>query len=229
MRGEVGRLRSAAVCGARHDLPDALRRPERLRLARLRGTTGPRRVEATIYTPDDRDFTSITLRPQDGRGSLTATDHHPFWAETRKQWTDAADLNTGDTLLTPDGTTVEIEKVTRWKDLQPAYNLTVNDLHTYYVLAGTTPVLVHNASCGFIPGAGPDAAAINRGSLVKIKDNKLKEALKELDEDPHRFKADWVGENMMSRFDAMRDADNRIILVSKDGKILVPTNYKYKP
>ncbi|MFJ6053380.1 polymorphic toxin-type HINT domain-containing protein [Streptomyces sp. NPDC092307] len=106
------------------------------------------------------------MRPQDSRGSLTATDHHPFWAETRKQWTDAADLDTGDTLLTPDGTNVEIERVTRWKDLQPAYNLTVSDLHTYYVLAGTTPVLVHNASCGFIPGAIPDAAAINRGSLV---------------------------------------------------------------
>ncbi|WP_397428956.1 hypothetical protein [Pseudofrankia sp. BMG5.37] len=26
----------------------------------------------------------------------------------------------------------------------PAYNLTVTDLHTYYVLAGKTPVLVHN-------------------------------------------------------------------------------------
>ncbi|MFD5415769.1 polymorphic toxin-type HINT domain-containing protein, partial [Streptomyces nojiriensis] len=109
------------------------------------GTTGPRRVEATIYTPDDREFTSITLRPQDGRGSLTATDHHPFWSETRKRWTDAADLNTGETLRNPGGTTVEIEKVTRWKDLKPAYNLTVNDLHTYYVLAGTTPVLVHNS------------------------------------------------------------------------------------
>ncbi|GGS29145.1 hypothetical protein Snoj_25370 [Streptomyces nojiriensis] len=42
------------------------------------GTTGPRRVEATIHTPDDRDFTSITLRPQDGQGPLTATDRHPF-------------------------------------------------------------------------------------------------------------------------------------------------------
>jgi hypothetical protein len=27
------------------------------------------------------------------------------------------------------------------------YNLTVKDLHTYYVLAGQTPVLVHNAGC----------------------------------------------------------------------------------
>lgn len=28
------------------------------------------------------------------------------------------------------------------------YNLTVADLHTYYVLAGDTPVLVHNVGCG---------------------------------------------------------------------------------
>lgn len=29
--------------------------------------------------------------------------------------------------------------------LQAAYNLTVRDLHTYYVLAGAAPVLVHNS------------------------------------------------------------------------------------
>ncbi|MFI9386343.1 hypothetical protein [Kutzneria sp. NPDC052558] len=28
------------------------------------------------------------------------------------------------------------------------YNLTVNDLHTFYVLAGSTPILVHNAGAG---------------------------------------------------------------------------------
>lgn len=28
-------------------------------------------------------------------------------------------------------------------------NLTVADLHSYYVLAGTTPVLVHNSNCGW--------------------------------------------------------------------------------
>ncbi|KPH99353.1 Hedgehog/intein hint domain-containing protein [Actinobacteria bacterium OV450] len=65
------------------------------------GTTGPRPVDATIYTPDERDFTDITLRPDAGQGSLTATDHHPFWSENRKQWTDAADLSVGDTLRTP--------------------------------------------------------------------------------------------------------------------------------
>ncbi|MFD0380264.1 polymorphic toxin-type HINT domain-containing protein [Streptomyces sp. NPDC127112] len=63
----------------------------------------------------------------------------------RERWVDAADLNTGDTLRTPDGTTVEVREVTHWKTLQPAYNLTVNDLHTYHVLAAATPLLVHNA------------------------------------------------------------------------------------
>ncbi|MBN0047109.1 hypothetical protein JS756_23985 [Streptomyces actuosus] len=193
------------------------------------GTTGGRRVDDTIRTPDDRDFTGITLDAAVGGGSLTATDHHPFWTRNRGQWTHAADLNAGDTLRTPDGATARIRQVTHWKTLQPAHNLTVNDLHTYYVLAGTTPVLVHNASCDFIPGEIPDAADIDRGSLVKLREKQLEKALKSLDEDPHGFKADWVGTNMVSRFDAMRDGDSRIILVSKDGRILVPTNYRYRP
>ncbi|MGE7383891.1 polymorphic toxin-type HINT domain-containing protein [Streptomyces sp. NPDC004126] len=193
------------------------------------GTTGPRRVDATIHTPDDVDFTSITLRQNNGQSTLTATDHHPFWAENRKRWTDAADLNTGDALRTPDGTTVEVDKVAHWKQLQAAYNLTVNDVHTYYVLAGSTPVLVHNASCDFIPGEIPDASAIDRGSLVKLREKQLEKALEGLGEDPHGFKADWVGKNNVSRFDAVRDGDGRIVLMSKDGKILIPTNYRFRP
>ncbi|MFF9087521.1 polymorphic toxin-type HINT domain-containing protein [Streptomyces sp. NPDC014991] len=195
------------------------------------GTTGPHPVEETILNPDDEDFTGLALAGTAGDAprELTATDHHPFWVENRGRWTDARDLNSGDTLRSPDGTGVRIDKVTHWKELQGAYNLTVNDVHTYYVLAGTTPVLVHNASCDFIRGEIPDAAAIDRGSLVKIKEKQLEKALKSVGEDPHAFKADWVGKNNVSRFDAMRDGEGRVVLVSKDGKILVPTNYRYRP
>ncbi|MFJ3219506.1 hypothetical protein ACIPLC_26720 [Kitasatospora sp. NPDC086801] len=35
--------------------------------------TGPRRVDATIYTADDRQFTDVTLA---GGGPLTATNGH---------------------------------------------------------------------------------------------------------------------------------------------------------
>ncbi|MFJ7278365.1 hypothetical protein [Kitasatospora sp. NPDC098663] len=37
----------------------------------------PRRVQPTIYTPDDLDFTDISLT---AGGSLTSTDHHPLLA-----------------------------------------------------------------------------------------------------------------------------------------------------
>ncbi|MEU2915948.1 polymorphic toxin-type HINT domain-containing protein [Streptomyces massasporeus] len=195
------------------------------------GTTGARPVQDTIYTPEDEDFTGVHLAGDSGDGppALTATDHHPFWVENRGRWTDARDLNAGDTLRAADGTGARIGKVTHWKEPQGAYNLTVNDLHTYYVLAGTTPVLVHNASCDFIRGEVPDAADIDRGSLVKIKEKQLEKALKSVGEDPHAFKTDWVGKNNVSRFDAMRDKEGRLVLVSKDGKVLVPTNYRYRP
>lgn len=143
------------------------------------GAGGPRRVDATIYTPDDVDLTGITVGK--GAGSLTATDHHPFWVENRKQWTDAADLNSGDTLRTSDGTAVAIDKVTHWKELQGAYNLTVNDLHTYYVLAGATPVLVHNSN-----GLCSRPAAIAKATGYSVK--QIKDAI-------HKVKAQgaWRG------------------------------------
>ncbi|SDL91212.1 intein C-terminal splicing region [Streptomyces wuyuanensis] len=132
------------------------------------GETGSHRVDATIYTPDDRDFTSITVDEADGGGSLTATGHHPFWAENDKKWKNAADLTPEDTLRTPAGGTAQINAVRHWTGLAPAYNLTVNNLHTYYVLAGETPVLVHNSNRpltgGFKAGVTPDEITdINRG------------------------------------------------------------------
>ncbi|MEU4128652.1 colicin E3/pyocin S6 family cytotoxin [Streptomyces wuyuanensis] len=134
------------------------------------GVTGPRRVDATIYTPDDRHFTGITLDQGNGGGSLTATGHHPFWSENDKKWKNAADLTSEDSLRTLDGGTVQINDVRHWTGLAPAYNLTVNGLHTYYVLAGETPVLVHNSG-GYTPPPSdkklpgfPDAKYVGKGS-----------------------------------------------------------------
>ncbi|MFA7766352.1 DddA-like double-stranded DNA deaminase toxin [Streptomyces sp. NRRL S-448] len=85
------------------------------------------------------------MRPQGGGGSPTATDHHPFWADGRNEWVNAADIQPGETLRTPAGT-VQIGNVRHWTGLEPAFNLTVDDFHTYFVLAGDKPVLVHNTS-----------------------------------------------------------------------------------
>ncbi|MFJ8444422.1 polymorphic toxin-type HINT domain-containing protein [Kitasatospora griseola] len=111
----------------------------------VNGNSGARAVRDIIYTPDDRDFTEVTVQRGDGtQGTVTATDHHPFWVESTRTWTDAADLRVGDTLRTDTGTTAQVASVRHWTGLEPAYNLTVDSLHAYYVLAGGTPLLVHN-------------------------------------------------------------------------------------
>ncbi|MFI7408879.1 polymorphic toxin-type HINT domain-containing protein [Streptomyces sp. NPDC049627] len=83
--------------------------------------------------------------------SVTATDKHPFWVPELGEWIDATDLTAGELLRTDVGTQVQITAVERWSVLvTTVHNLTVSDLHTYYVLAGETPVLVHNSG-GCIP------------------------------------------------------------------------------
>ncbi|WP_327738121.1 polymorphic toxin-type HINT domain-containing protein [Streptomyces nojiriensis] len=105
------------------------------------GRNGPRAVTNTIYTPDDRQFTELTIK---GGAKLTSTDHHPYWVESTRTWTDAVAVKPGDTLRTDADAAVQVAAVRHWTGLAPAYNLTVDDLHTYHVLIGDTPVLVHN-------------------------------------------------------------------------------------
>ncbi|MGY0460322.1 ricin-type beta-trefoil lectin domain protein [Kitasatospora sp. cg17-2] len=110
------------------------------------GETSAEPVTDLILGEGLKNLVTITLT----KGSyqrpvkLTATDGHPFWVASRGEWVKATDLKPGDTLQSPDGTTSQVLAVTRWTQQQAVRNLTVADLHTYYVLAGITPVLVHN-------------------------------------------------------------------------------------
>lgn len=82
-----------------------------------------------------------------GGKALTTTEDHPFWNATDKQWQDAQDFDFGDNILTADGFQIPTAGIHAGSSIvDSAYNLTVDDLHTYYVLVATTPVLVHN--CG---------------------------------------------------------------------------------
>ncbi|WP_380284048.1 polymorphic toxin-type HINT domain-containing protein [Kitasatospora purpeofusca] len=120
-------------------------------------TTSAETVLNTIVTPDDTLFTDLTLTLTTATGSstLTSTQHHPYWDTTTSRWTPAADLQPGHTLLSDDGTTVTLQSVRNY-ELPPteARDLTVSNLHTYYVLVGTTPVLVHNNDKNVL-GCGP--------------------------------------------------------------------------
>uniref|UniRef100_A0AAU3GNM5 Polymorphic toxin-type HINT domain-containing protein n=1 Tax=Streptomyces sp. NBC_01401 TaxID=2903854 RepID=A0AAU3GNM5_9ACTN len=110
------------------------------------GKTTTRKVVGTIVTQDDKDFTSLTLATPDGRSHLTATDTHPFWVPELNNWITAGALKPGMFLRTSSGTHVQIAAVAHYTKRQRTHDLTVDDVHTYYVLAGATPVLVHNCN-----------------------------------------------------------------------------------
>lgn len=106
-------------------------------------------VTALISGTGAKDLVTITLAG-DGGGSLVATDGHPFWAPALDAWVDAGDLKVGQWLRTSAGSLVQIEQVEHETRVQPVHNLTVANGHTYYVLAGEAPVLVHNCGSGSI-------------------------------------------------------------------------------
>ncbi|MFC8796279.1 polymorphic toxin-type HINT domain-containing protein [Promicromonospora sp. NPDC057138] len=79
---------------------------------------------------------------------VSTTAEHPFMVQGRG-WLDAAFLNVGDLLVTPEGTTTPVEAIETEQrdeaDAETVYNFHVETRSNYYVFAGDTPVLVHNA------------------------------------------------------------------------------------
>ncbi|MFF1422528.1 ricin-type beta-trefoil lectin domain protein [Streptomyces sp. NPDC058280] len=115
------------------------------------GETSVETVTAEIKGQGLKHLVRITL-DTDGReggatATVTATSGHPFWVPEFDAWIDATDLETGEWLQTSAGTYTQITAIKRWTaPSTTVHNLTVSDLHTYYVLAGATPVLVHNCN-----------------------------------------------------------------------------------
>ena len=106
------------------------------------GEQGARQV-THVWVHDD-NLLNLVLR--NGQ-TVATTEDHPFWNETDQQWQEVQAMDRGDRVRAFDGRTVAVE----WLDWATiyrgaAYNLTVDDIHTYYVLAGQTPVLVHNTN-----------------------------------------------------------------------------------
>ncbi|WP_351230143.1 RHS repeat-associated core domain-containing protein [Streptomyces sp. NPDC002133] len=120
------------------------------------GETGPRKVTALIQGTGEKQLVDITIDTDGLAGELTATDGHPFWVPELRQWVDAADLKAGQWLQTSAGTYVQISALGHRREHQTVYNLTVEDLHTYYALAGNTPLLVHNTMCTRLPSTNTD-------------------------------------------------------------------------
>ncbi|XVV02659.1 RHS repeat-associated core domain-containing protein [Actinosynnema sp. CA-248983] len=111
------------------------------------GETTDREVVGTIVHSDEGDMTRLTVVAEDGTtGTVDATSWHPIWVDSEGRFVNIGDLKSGQRLTSDSGTSPVITAVQRYVHMEPVYDLTVDGVHTYYVLAGRAAVLVHN--CG---------------------------------------------------------------------------------
>ena len=126
---------------------------------------GPRTVTAT-HINHDNDLVDLTVETAPGHTSvLHTTSKHPFWDDTTHTWVPAGKLTPGHALETAHNTHVHVTGIRTIPGAATMYNLTVEQLHTYYVLAGSTPVLVHNTD----PGCFGVVYGVSKGAGQDLK------------------------------------------------------------
>ncbi|MGH3713696.1 MAG: polymorphic toxin-type HINT domain-containing protein [Micromonosporaceae bacterium] len=119
------------------------------------GEKGTRTVTATWAHLDKL----VDLKLVGGK-RITTTEDHPFWNATDKAWQRADRLDPGDKLTTANGHTLTVTGIAPGSTTVGfAYNLTVDDIHTYY--AGESALLVHNSCGGLWTGTKKQSAAEN--------------------------------------------------------------------
>ncbi|MDG4763442.1 polymorphic toxin-type HINT domain-containing protein [Solwaraspora sp. WMMD406] len=142
------------------------------------GETAVKMVVATITGDGTKGLVEITVDTDrdrgDAEGVVVATDGHPFWVPESGEWRDAAELEAGQWLQTSAGTWVQITAVRQWTQTQRVHNLTIDDIHTYYVVASGQPVLVHNCrvlgDVGRIGGWIPDTVPSETQAVIRDLD-----------------------------------------------------------
>ncbi|MGV9845999.1 polymorphic toxin-type HINT domain-containing protein, partial [Streptomyces fungicidicus] len=113
------------------------------------GNLQARQITDTITGDGVKSLVTLSVGPDGKNGKakpskITATANHPFWLPDYGKWAEAGDLEPGMWLQTAAGTWVQITAIDTAHRTQRVHNLTVEGQHTYYVLAGDNPLLVHN-------------------------------------------------------------------------------------
>ncbi|MFI0941853.1 polymorphic toxin-type HINT domain-containing protein [Streptomyces sp. NPDC021020] len=117
---------------------------------------GARQVTAT-FVHLDSDLVDVVVLNGDGTtATLHTTNNHPFWDDSAHAWTRAGALPQGHHLVTDTNASVTVAAIRHLPSpAQDMYNFTVEGLHTYYVLAGGTAVLVHNTGAMCFTAGNP--------------------------------------------------------------------------
>jgi RHS repeat-associated protein len=130
------------------------------------GRSGARTVTDLIIGDGDKNLVEVTVDDSGTRSSVTATDGHPFWVASERRWVKAGDLVPGQRIETSDGASATVLASRGWTERERVFNLTVDGLHTYYVVAGGRDLLVHNAEC-------PKRSALDRVTNLDDIDARL--------------------------------------------------------
>jgi hypothetical protein len=116
----------------------------------ITGVTAAKPVIDTIYGAGGKQLVDVTVDTDGDRGAntatITATHNHPFWVPELAGWIAAGQLSPQQWLRTSAGTYVQISAVRHYAANARVHNLTVADIHTYYVAAGEASALVHNVN-----------------------------------------------------------------------------------
>ena len=124
-----------------------------------------------VWINHDNDLLDLTIRTKQGHtANFHTTANHPFWDDTTHTWVSAGKLHQGDALNTVTNGHAYVVTAQHTPGSARRWNLTVQQLHTYYVVAGGVPILVHN-SCGpdnrtFPTRAEAKAAAYDRAGIA---------------------------------------------------------------
>ncbi|WNV89007.1 polymorphic toxin-type HINT domain-containing protein [Umezawaea sp. Da 62-37] len=122
--------------------------------------SGPREVTEVRNATEQKKLVAVTVDVDgdtgDRTGTVKATSGHPFWSESQGRWLEAHKLGSDSRLLSDSGAVLPVLDTRSWPEVRTVYNLTVDGLHAYYVLAGAVPVLVHNCGTGSISNSRPD-------------------------------------------------------------------------
>ncbi|WP_203912639.1 RHS repeat-associated core domain-containing protein [Rhizocola hellebori] len=132
------------------------------------GESGARPVTALIEGKGEKKLVDIQIQGD----TITATTEHPFWDAGKGTWVNAEDLEAGDLLRTVSGEQVVVQEVGKRSATVRANNLTVEDLHTYYVVGGDAPVLVHNCNDIRVSPMASDWAT--KGAHVHVGANEVR-------------------------------------------------------
>jgi RHS repeat-associated protein len=124
------------------------------------------RTVTALHDNLDSELTDLTVSTGAGMKSvLHTTPHHPMWDVSKNRWVEASSLDIGDRLLAADGSMQIVAAILSFAGPQHMDNLTVDTTHTYYVIAGHAPVLVHNCG-GSVGGHKPVCDCANGGTPV---------------------------------------------------------------